>query len=216
MASLVSQLPDAVLATRESQVCEPVDTQVAVLPDSQLIEHVKDGSRQALGVLFLRYRRLVLAISLRILRNESEAEDVAQDVFLEVCKKAALFDGARGSVKMWILQYAYSRSLDRRRYLALRDSNGQGSNGNGIHAKLSSAYNPHRPDQLTLEERGKAIRKALEALPEKQHQVLEMAYFQGLLMTEIAEATNESLGNVRNQYYRGLKKLQSSLRESRV
>ena len=77
----------------------------------------------------------------------------------------------------------------------------------------SSAHNPNGPDGLTLEERGTAIRNALATLPSKQKKVLELAYFQGLLMTEIAESMSESLGNVRNQYYRGLKKLQQSLGE---
>ena len=62
-----------------------------------------------------------------------------------------------------------------------------------------------------MEERATAIRKALTNLPTKQRKVLELAYFQGLLMTEIAECMSDSLGNVRNQYYRGLKKLQDAL-----
>ena len=214
MASVARRLLRPIISTDDSrtalisEVREVADSHFTTLSDSELIEHLKSGSRQALGSLFLRYRRLVLTVSLRILRDNSEAEDIVQDVFLEICKKAAAFDSARGSVKMWILQYAYSRSLDRRRYLALRHAN-----GNRYNAEPSSAHNPNGPDGLTLEERGTAIRKALATLPSKQKKVLELAYFQGLLMTEIAESMSESLGNVRNQYYRGLKKLQQSLGE---
>jgi RNA polymerase sigma-70 factor, ECF subfamily len=219
MASVVRQFPTPIASTEDSgrifisPVREVPDTHFATFTDSELIEHLKSGSRQALGTLFLRYRRLVLAIGLRILRDNSEAEDVAQDVFLEIYEKAGVFDPQRGSVKMWILQYAYSRSLDRRRYLALRRPNGPAANDNGCGTKPAYAYNPHVPDGLTLEERAAAIRKALATLPSKQRKVLELAYFQGLLMTEIAESTNETLGNVRNQYYRGLKKLQYALDE---
>ncbi len=217
MASLARRLSGPIVSTEDSrkvfisEIREMADSHFTALSDSDLIEHLKGGSRQALGILFLRYRRLVLTVSLRILRNNGEAEDVVQDVFLEICKKAAAFDSGRGSVKMWILQYAYSRSLDRRRYLALRHPDGHGANGGGYCTKHSYAYNPHGPDGLTVEERATAIRKALTNLPTKQRKVLELAYFQGLLMTEIAECMSDSLGNVRNQYYRGLKKLQDAL-----
>jgi len=214
MASVARRLLRPIIPTEDSrtvfisQVREVADSHFTTLSDSELIEHLRNGSRQALGSLFLRYRRLVLTVSLRILRDNSEAEDVVQDVFLEICKKAAAFDSGRGSVKMWILQYAYSRSLDRRRYLALRHAN-----GNGYSTEPSSSHNPNGPDGLTLEERGTAIRQALATLPSKQKRVLELAYFQGLLMAEIAECMCESVGNVRNQYYRGLKRLQDSLGE---
>src|SRR2546430_12281252 len=120
MASLARRLLGPIVSTEDSprtfvsEVREVADSYFTALSDSELIEHLKNGFHQALGILFLRYRRLVLAVSLRILRNNGEAEDVVQDVFLEICKKAAAFDAGRGSVKMWILQYAYSRSEERR------------------------------------------------------------------------------------------------------
>ena len=112
---------------------------------------------------------------------------------------------------MWILQYAYSRSLDRRRYLTLRHPNSGDTNGNGNWTRLSHAHDPRGLDGLTLEERGAVMRKALDTLPDKQRRVLELAYFEGLLMPEIAETIHETPGNVRNLYYRGLKKLQTVL-----
>ena len=219
MASVARRLSGPIVSTEDSrkvstsQAREAADSHFTAFSDSDLIEHLKGGSHQALGVLFLRYRRLVLTVSLRILRDNGEAEDIVQDVFLEICKKAAVFDPDRGTVKMWILQYAYSRSLDRRRYLALRHSNRHGWDGSAYCTSLSYTYNPYGPDGLMLEERTNAIRKALATLPVKQRKVLELAYFQGLLMAEIAENLSETLGNVRNQYYRGLKKLQDALGE---
>jgi len=217
MASIARELPRPIVATDDvndvlvHQVRGAADHGFAKLSDLELIEQLKQSSRHALGILFIRYRRLVLSVSVRILRDNNEAEDVVQDVFLEIWKKSASFDSDRGSVKMWILQYAYSRSLDRRRYLALRLSNGNGANGNGNWTKLSCAHDPRGLGGLTMEERGAAMRKALEALPERQKRVLELACFEGLLMAEIAETLNETPGNVRNLYYRGLKKLQTAL-----
>lgn len=219
MASVVRRFSGSVVSKEDSigvfisQIDPAADAQIASASDAELIEQVRSGSRRALGTLFLRYQRLVLTIGSRILRDRSEAEDIVQDVFLEICNKAAGFDPGRGSVKMWILQYAYSRSLDRRRYLALRHPNGGCPSADGYSSKLSCSYHPQEQDRLTLEERASAIRKALASLSDKQRQVLELVYFQGLLMAEVAEIMSENLGNVRNHYYRGLKKLQDVLEQ---
>jgi RNA polymerase sigma-70 factor, ECF subfamily len=191
-------------------VREDLDSALESLSDTELLRLLQNGVQEALGILFVRYRRLVLSIALRTLRDEGEAEDVAQDVFLEISKKAKIFDPARGTVKMWILQYAHSRSLNRRLYLALRQRNGR-SRGNGNHPFVERAVAPQALDELTLEEHGSTIRKAMQDLLPKQKKVIGLAYFQGLLMKEIANEMGETLGNVRNHYYRGLKRLQQIL-----
>jgi len=91
------------------------------LSDEDVMERLRQGHPDALPILFDRFYRLVLKIALRILRDPGEAEDLMQDVFLEIFNKAAQFDAAKGSTKTWILQYAYHRSLSRRQYLALRN-----------------------------------------------------------------------------------------------
>jgi DNA-directed RNA polymerase specialized sigma24 family protein len=90
------------------------------LSDEDVIEQLRQGHPDALPILFDRFYRLVLRVALRILRDPGEAEDLMQDVFLEIFNKAAQFDRAKGSAKTCILQYAYHRSLSRRQYLALR------------------------------------------------------------------------------------------------
>ena len=89
--------------------------------DRALIDEMQQGGADALGVLFGRYGRLVFAVARKILRNDAEAEDLTQEVFLEIYKKARLYDASKGSVKIWLLQYAYHRSFNRRKYLALRN-----------------------------------------------------------------------------------------------
>src|ERR1043166_3693094 len=91
------------------------------LSDEDVMERLRQGNPDALPILFDRYNRLVLKIALRILRDRGEAEDLMQDVFLEIFNKAGQFDPAKGSAKTWIFQYAYHRSLSRRQYLALRN-----------------------------------------------------------------------------------------------
>src|SRR6266852_9285241 len=94
--------------------------ELARLSDEALMLHLSTGHHDALAVLFDRYHRLVLNVALRILRDTGEAEDLMQSVFLEIFHTAAQFDPAKGATKVWILQYAYHRSFNRREYLNLR------------------------------------------------------------------------------------------------
>jgi DNA-directed RNA polymerase specialized sigma24 family protein len=112
----------------QSLVPEPVASALGVsilrmpdLSDEDVMERLRKGDPDALPILFDRFYRLVLRIASRILRDAGEAEDVMQEVFLEIFKRVAQFDPAKGSAKTWILQYAYHRSLSRRQYLALRN-----------------------------------------------------------------------------------------------
>ena len=88
--------------------------------DEALIDRLKSGNAEALAELFDRYSRVVFSVASRILRDRGEAEDLMQDVFLEIYRDVARFDPVRGSVRTWLLQYAYHRSLNRKKYLQRR------------------------------------------------------------------------------------------------
>src|SRR5260370_39805330 len=90
------------------------------LSDEDLISQLQAGNHEAMNTLFRRYYRAALMIGLRIVRDAGAAEDVMQEVFLEVFRKCHLFDAGKGSAKGRILQYAYSRSINRRQHLTLR------------------------------------------------------------------------------------------------
>lgn len=201
-------------AQSESATCplsDLADDQLSLLSDLELIQLLKGGVNEAASVLYSRYRRLVWSISLKILRDRAEAEDIVQDVFLEVWRRARIFDPSRGSVKMWILQYAYSRSLNRRKYLALRNLNGFGLNGdgNGHGSHFKDSNDGDGFEALTFDERHGMLLRALELLSPKQKQAIKLIYFEGLLIREVAEQMGESIGNVRHFYYRGIKKLRT-------
>jgi RNA polymerase sigma-70 factor (ECF subfamily) len=187
---------------------------VRAMSDEDVMEHLRHGHPDALPILFDRFYRLVLKIALRILRDPGEAEDLMQEVFFEIFNKAAQFDPAKGSAKTWILQYAYHRSLSRRQYLALRNfydrheiTEREVSESNSLDVSWRG---------LTFQEWRKVIQQGLEALNEKQRKTLELAHFQGLLLSEIAERTKESLPNVRHHYYRGLEGLRKFLQTEPV
>ena len=179
------------------------------LSDEDVMERLRQGHPDALPILFDRYYRLVLRIASRILRDPGEAEDVMQEVFLEIFNRAAQFDPARGSAKTWILQYAYHRSLSRRQYLALRNFYDRRQAGEREASESRSLDLSWRG--LTVQEWRRVITQGLATLNEKQRKTIELACFQGLLLSEIAECTKESLPNVRHHYYRGLEGLRKFL-----
>jgi RNA polymerase sigma-70 factor, ECF subfamily len=185
--------------------------QLARLSDADLMAQLRAGHNDALAVLFERYHRLILTVAFKILRDLSEAEDVMQSVFLEICKVAGQFDAVRGTVKVWLLQYAYHRSMNRREYLKLRGFYGQGKEGvhesNPVEVPAASMA----PGTLTVPEAQCLVRECLESLNHSQRNVLEMAYFEDMPLNEIAKKTGESPGNVRHHFYRGLRRLRAIL-----
>ena len=91
------------------------------LPDEQLMGCLKEGQNDALAVLFDRYQKLVLSIALKIVRDPGEAEDVTQTVFLDIYRAVAQFDPGKGNTKVWLMQYAYHRAINRRQHLNGRE-----------------------------------------------------------------------------------------------
>lgn len=179
------------------------------LSDEYLLEAFKTGNHDALSVLFKRYHGMVFRVCLKILRDRSEAEDVLQDVFLGMFRVAEKFDAAKGSAKAWILQYAYHRSLDRKRYLDLRKRYTQPQ----IYEldALESYCSPNSSNGLTSEELASMVQQCLESLSPEQRDTLKLACFQGFSLVEIAGQMNRSLVSVQHYYYRGLKKLKDFL-----
>jgi RNA polymerase sigma-70 factor, ECF subfamily len=176
------------------------------LTDDQLMARLRAGEGDALAVLFDRYHRLVLSIALKIVRDAGEAEDVMQNVFLEIFRSVAQFDPAKGTTKTWLLQYAYHRSINRRQQLNSRhfyrqEDIGAVETAVGETGSAIGKFSHHELRHL--------LEQGLAKLDRRQRTVLELASFDGLSMNEIAAKTGQSVQNVRHYYYRGLKKLRS-------
>lgn len=179
--------------------------QLQRLSDEQLMLCLQAGQSNALAVLFDRYERLVLSIALKIVRDSGEAEDVTQTVFLDIYRAVAQFDPAKGSTKVWLMQYAYHRAIHRRQYLQAR-SFYQQTDFEELEAELID----HRAiSGLSTPESKALVRQGIARLTGKQKSVIELACFDGLSMQEIADKTGDSFANVRHHYYRGLEKLRS-------
>ena len=174
---------------------------VQTMSDPELVAAMCRGQTEALDLLFMRYARLVYKIAADILKDGAEAEDSTQEVFFEIYRKASLYDPARGSVRSWLLQYAYRRTVRRKLLLARRAA----YRGEPIEAV--DALHQHQP-RLTRDECGWVLRSGLAQLTERQRTTLELTCFEDLTLRDVAERLGVSVGCTRHYYYRGLARLQ--------
>jgi RNA polymerase sigma-70 factor (ECF subfamily) len=184
-------------------------TDLLALDDERVMHELQSGNPDAFAVLFKRYHRLVHVTALHILRDAAEAEDLTQAVFLEIYRKAGQFDSARGTLKVWLLQYAYSRSTNRLNYLLVRHV----YNKADVSA-IDEAEGLWSPARLQPQETSRLTAEALEELSDAQRQTIKMFFFEGLDFKEIARRRNEKFSNVRHHYYRGLERLRLYLVEN--
>src|SRR5262245_43060194 len=168
------------------------------------MQQMRRGQANALGILFARYQRLVFTVALRILRNLTEAEDLTQDVFIEIYRKAHLYDPKKGSVKTWVLQYAYHRSFNRRKRLSLTFSD----NASEVMLCYSGLHRDEGLDRvLRHHDCRETLRRGMKSLNQQERAVIECVSFEGLTLREASVRLKVSYVSARNHYYRGLKKL---------
>jgi len=225
MSSEAAYFPDALARTGE--VCEQAAGPSESLPaplsnaleeqaadrlsgvsDEQLLEQVREGGKVALAVLFRRHARAVRNVACRILRDEAEADDLVQEVFLFIFRKAALYNSACGRAATWIIHVAYTRAFDRRRYLnSRRFYSNQELTDAGL--QLADPRQEAAFHETTLEGiLGKSLMAKFNSrLTSEQRETIELFFFDGYALKEIAELTGRSLVNVRSHYYRGLERL---------
>src|SRR3989440_11986114 len=186
----------------------PDHEHLASLADDELLRKIGQGCADCFGILFHRYCRQVFSVSYRILRDKSETEDILQEVFLSIYLQQEKYDPARGSVRTWILQFAYFKALLRRRYLRIRNFYKQ--------EEASESTETRRTPSSELLGMGPAewahyVETGIATLTTKQRRVIELVHFEGYTLQEASETVRETLANTRNYYYRGLKALRNSL-----
>ena len=175
--------------------------------DIELLHAVARSDEAALAALYDRYRLILFSLLVRILNSREEAEDVLQEVFLQVWRRAGDFDEERGRPFTWLVTLARSRAIDRLRVLASRqrlaDSAAQEVTGEASDAVA---------DTLHAEQR-EIVARALATLPEEQRRTLKLAYFEGLTQSEIATQLGTPLGTVKTRMRTGMMKLRELLGE---
>jgi RNA polymerase sigma-70 factor (ECF subfamily) len=184
--------------------------------DEALLAKVCAGHIEALALLFRRYARLVRSVGLRILRDEGEADDVVQEVFLYIHKRSEVFDGAKGSARSWIVQIAYTQALLRKRHLKVRrfysSLNIEEVDVTDVGAQAGSGYQ-QTPEGVFGRNGWKEIE---EVLTSDQRETIRLHFFEGYTLEEISMKLKQSHGNVRHHYYRSLEKLRRRLSRSEL
>jgi RNA polymerase sigma-70 factor, ECF subfamily len=183
--------------------------------DEALMVRVAGGDQQALGCLFQRYGRLLRSIATRILKDAAEAEDLVQDLFLFIQRKCGIFDSSKSSARSWIVQMAYHRAIERRRYLATRHFYAHSEVENRGHQVVGKPTTESDYSAEAVFGRN-GLEKVLEDLSEDQRETLRLHFFEGYSLAEISEKLGQPRGNVRHHYYRGLNRLRKEMLGSTV
>jgi RNA polymerase sigma-70 factor (ECF subfamily) len=180
--------------------------------DRDLVRRLKQRDPEAMGEMYDRFGRLALAIITRIVRDRATAEDLLQETFLRVWNRVASFDGERGALGPWVLTIARNRAID---YLRSSDSR---------YAQASyDLERLERPllfvdleEQYANRDRIRHIREAFYKLTDNQRAVLELAYFEGLSQSEMAERLNQPLGTIKTWVRTALQFLRQELGEAAI
>jgi RNA polymerase sigma-70 factor (ECF subfamily) len=171
-----------------------------------LVQAVGAQNREAFSRFYDRYSPLVYSLALRMLRAQSDAQDLLQEVFLQIWRQAASYSPERGSPEAWVINIARSRAIDKLRAIRRRDKSflltddpSRSESNENVEASAAESES-----KLT-------VNSALASLPEAQRRVLELAYFDGLSQTEIAARLQEPLGTIKTRMRAGIHRLREIL-----
>jgi RNA polymerase sigma-70 factor, ECF subfamily len=180
--------------------------------DRNLAERLKRREPDAMAQLYDSYGKLAFSLIYRIVRDVGVAEDLVQETFLRVWNRAQGFDAGRGALGPWLLAVARNRAID-----YIRSSGGKMARGSLDleYAEHPSTFVNFEGDLLTRD-REMRVRKAVDRLNENQRHVIELAYFEGLSQSEMAERMGQPLGTVKTWVRSALKNLREELGEKAV
>lgn len=177
-------------------------------PDSSaaLIHQIAQGNRDSFGEFYDRFAPFVYSFALRLLRQRNDAEDLLQEVFLQVWRQAGTYRRERGSPEAWLSTITRTRAIDKLRSQRRRNRNIDSLEKNIKQEEKGKVESGAEESHARL-----TVNSALAQLPEAQRNMLTLAYFDGLTQTEIAERLSVPLGTVKTRIRTGLKHLQEQL-----
>lgn len=176
--------------------------------DLAAMRRMGEGDAGGLAELYDRHGRAMFSLAFRILRDQRDAEEVVQDVFAQAWRQAARYDTSRGVVVAWLLMMVRSRAIDRLR--ARRGRPTLQEDHPAALRQLSDEATPVDVALLSAEQIGR-VRAALEALPAAQRTAIELAFYEGLTHSEVAEQLEQPLGTVKTRIRMGLLRLRAAL-----
>ena len=176
-----------------------------------MLQRIAAKDKDALNILYNRYMTPVYSLSLHMLKQPPLAEEVTQDVFLNIWLKADSFNASRGNPRSWIMSVAHHRVVDvirsRRRTYTMTDPEGYET------LERLPASGPSVEAQVTQNLDRERIVRALATLPDNQREVIELAYFEGYSQSEMAEKLSQPLGTIKTRVRLAMQKLRTSLQE---
>ena len=184
------------------------------ITDLELIDAIARKDQQALETLYDRYSKLLYTLILRIVRSPAEAEDILQELYLQVWHKANMFYSVRGKLATWLLTLARNRAIDHLRSKSQREWTRRSPEEELMALSDQTIYaNPLL--LLEVNEAGRFVRSALRKLSKSQRDILELAYYEGLSQSEIASKSGTPLGTVKTRMRKAMLTLKESLMKYR-
>lgn len=177
--------------------------------DYELMARIADQDADALAAVYDRYGALVFTLGQRMLRDRGEAEELVSDVFLEIWRRADRYNPNRGAPMTYLMTLAHSRAIDRQRAKTSRTRGLAAGDGKADGASDS----PEPVVSAILDENSRRVRRAMEGLEPVYRQAVELAFFDGLSHTQIAEKLDKPLGTVKTYIRQGLIRLRDCLRK---
>ena len=174
--------------------------------DAELVARLQRRDPQALAELYDRYGRLVYSLILRVVRDAGIAEDLVQETFLRVWNRVQGFDAEKGAIGPWLLAVARNRAID-----YLRSASGRERNALEFEETDHPALYTDMEHDILTSDSARAVKAAMAKLSPQQRQVIELAYFEGLSQTEMAEKLKQPLGTVKTWVRAALKNLRDDL-----
>jgi RNA polymerase sigma-70 factor (ECF subfamily) len=175
--------------------------------DHAALERMAHGDHEALAELYDRHGRLVFSLALRILRDQSDAEDIVQDVFSQAWRQAARYESSRGNPVAWLLNLTRSRAIDRLRGRRARPDTAAADPSSLDLPDLSQPVD----EQIVRSHQAAQVRAAVDELSVLQRVAIELAFYEGLTHVEIADRLELPLGTVKTRIRQGLLKLKDRL-----
>ncbi len=174
-----------------------------------LLRRVAEGDRQSFAELYDRFSGVLFSIANRVLNNQEAAEDVLQDVFVQIWEKAPLYDPSRGKPMTWAVTLTRNKAIDRLRSTVRR---ARLQDEVQREAETFEQFDDRSSfDEVASGETGQLVRAAVQKLTKDQREAIELAFFSSLTQTEIAERLNEPLGTIKARIRRGMMRLRDLL-----
>ncbi len=204
--------PEPAAPTGRRMPAAAVELEPGAPTDFELMKSIQEEDPEALSLLYDRYNGIIKALILRVVHNEAEADDLLQEIFMEIWNQAKNFSAQKGKPLGWMVTLARRRAID-----GLRKKQAYARAGDRLQAETEQQpdawVHNATEEEITFSDTRILVRRVINTLPPAQQQAINLAFFRGMSQREIAAKTNTPLGTVKTRLELGLKKIYDGLKE---